>query len=278
MKTSCCSPVLAAALTLAACSWSRAAVIEFTGSEGYTNGALWSQTPSSGYAWNTISDFSVNTGGGGSVTTSPAANTNSFPARYSQGFSSAAGQTLSLSMDFTFLGVNVTNAPAGAGDRQYISNLNFGGSPTGIFDGVIGGNITTLEFAPSGVYSFQVFSNQYVTFLPSAVGLTTSGGSTSENLRLTLTATVAPVGQTSYTMELFNLDTNASVASVTGSADLSSYSSLYAAFSGGGSPVTGTQLTATRLEIQSVPEPAVSLLAGLGIALVLGRRRLTSRI
>jgi hypothetical protein len=252
-------------------------VIEFTGSEGYTNGDLWSQTPSSGYAWNTISDFTVNTAGGGSVTTSPAAGANSFPARYSQGFSSAAGQTVSLSMDFTFLGVNVTTAPGSAGDRQYISNLNFGGTPTGIFDGVIGGNITTLEFAPSGVYSFQVFSNEYVTFLPSAVGLTSTGGTTSDDLRLTLTATVAPFGPTSYTMELYNVDTNTLVVSVTGSADLSSYANLYASFSGGGSPVTGTQLTTTRLEIQSVPEPATGLLAGLGLALVCGRRRLVAR-
>jgi hypothetical protein len=269
--------VLAAALTVATCSFAQAVVIEFTGSEGYTNGDLWSQSPSSGYSWNTISDFTVNTGGGGSVTTSPSAGSNSFPARYSQGFSSAAGQTLSLSMDFTFLGVNVTTAPGSAGDRQYISNLNFGGSPTGIFDGVIGGNITTLEFAPSGVYSFQVFSNEYATFLPSAVGLTTTGGTTSDDLRLTLTTTIAPSGSTSYTMELYNLDTNSLVVSVTGSADLSSYSNLYAAFSGGGSPVTGTQFTTTRLEIQSVPEPTAGLLAGLGIALVCGRRRLVAR-
>lgn len=277
MKTSYCSPFLVAALTLATSSLASAVVIEFTGAEGYTNGDLWSQTPSSGYGWNTISDFTVNTGGGGSVTTSPAANTNSFPARYSQGFSSAAGQTLSLSMDFTFLGVNVTTAPAGSGDRQYITNLNFGGSPTGIFDGVIGGNITTLEFAPSGVYSFQLFSNDFVTFLPSAVGLTTTGGTTTDDLRLTLTATVASVGPTSYTMELYNVDTNTLVASVSGSADLSSYSNLYAAFSGGGSPVTGTQFTTTRLEIQSVPEPAAGLLVGLGMAFACGRRRFVAR-
>lgn len=252
-----------------------AAVIDFTTGEGYTNGNLWQQTPTGGNTWNTISDFQVDTSGGGSVTASTGTGSFSFPARYSAAFASTAGQALSLSMDFRFLGVNVTTAPGSSSDRQYLAGLNFGPTATGVFDGVIGGNIMTFEFAPANVYTFQVFSGAFTTFAPSDVGLTNAGGTMSDNLRLTLTTTIAPSGNSSYTLGLFNLDTSTAIFSVDGSADLTAYSNLYAAFAGGGSNVANTTLVASQLDISSVPEPTTValLLGGVGM-LALGRRSL----
>ena len=252
-----------------------AAVIDFTTGEGYTNGNLWQQTPTGGNTWNTISDFQVDTSGGGSVTAATSTGNFSFPARYSAPLSSTTGQTLSLSMDFRFLGVNVTTAPGSSSDRQYISGLNFGPTASGVFDGVIGGNILTFEFAPANLYTVQLFSNEYTTFAPSAVGLTNAGGTMSDNLRMTLTTTIAPSGNSTYTLGLFNLDTSTSIFSVDGSADLTAYSNLYAAFAGGGSNAANTSLVASQLDISSVPEPTTValLLGGVGM-LALGRRSL----
>lgn len=250
-----------------------AAVIEFTTGEGYTDGNLWQQTPTSGDTWNTVSDFQVNTSSGGSVTASTGTGSYSFPARYSAAFSSTAGQALSLSLDFRFLGVNVTTAPGSSSDRQYLSGLNFGPTSSGVFDGVIGGNIMTFEFAPANTYTVQVFSGAFTTFAPSDVGLTNTGGTMSDNLRLTLTTTIASAGNSSYTLSLFDLDTSTAIFSLDGSADLSSYSSLYAAFAGGGSPVAETSLVASRLDVSSVPEPSTLafLLGGAGISVLLRR-------
>lgn len=253
----------------------RAAVIEFTSGEGYTNGNLWQQTPASGYTWNTISDFQVDTSGGGSVTAATGTGSFSFPARYSAPLSSTAGQALSLSLDFRFLGVDVTTAPGSSSDRQYIGGLNFGPTATGIFDGVIGGNITTLEFAPANTYSLQVFSNDFANFAPGNVGLTSTGGTLSDNLRLTLSTTIASAGNSDYTLSLFDLDSTTLILSVNGSADLTAYSNLYAAFAGGGSPVANTSLVASRMDVSSVPEPTtLGFLLGGGGLLVLFRRSL----